>query len=607
MKGTWKVRQIGWVAGMGILFLSSVAQAAWYSDAANPDWEWSYRQRITVNPNGNRVPSPQNDFPVLVKLTDGANPVFENARPDGGDILFTKEDGTTKIPHEIEAFTNAPPMAMTAWVRIETLGVGPTTIYMYYGCQDAGDQENAAGVWDAAYRMVTHLQETSDPSMDSTAYANHAMRGGSTPPSLGVAGQIEKGAYFSGGGQWASGGGHISAQHSPSIDITGPFTVEAWIRARGFDNYLMIVDKYHNSGPYSYGFTFYLCGQSIGQPRIRMSIYGGVLGNSNLTGTARPDIQQDKWHHVVGVFDGSSITLYVNGALDSTTASAVAPASTPDNLSIGKRTNGWGGYSPFLGILDEVRISNTARSADWVETCYNNQNLPLEFVVFSPQVGKGSLFLARGANTPSYGEVWAPVDNLPLLQVTLTASSVEPVTVQRLRFISEGTGDESSGVVARLYLDTDRDGFMSPADRLLGIEAFSADDGAVEFTGFSVNLAAGGSADVLLVLGFPATVEGGSFGALIGGNADVTAVGGETGMEVDVHGAPIFGSTWLVWPPLEGKEASGVVGGEAVPALGGCAGGVRHPSGWAGWLFMGIAVLAFFVLARGRFVKARGI
>jgi hypothetical protein len=38
-----------------------------------------------------------------------------------------------------------------------------------------------------------------------------------------------------------------------------------------------------------------------------------------------------------------------------------------------------GGWGWFDGILDEVRISNSARSAFWISTEYNNQNSPATF------------------------------------------------------------------------------------------------------------------------------------------------------------------------------------------------------------------------------------
>jgi RHS repeat-associated protein len=50
---------------------------------------------------------------------------------------------------------------------------------------------------------------------------------------------------------------------------------------------------------------------------------------------------------------------------------------------------GGGGYNANA-IMDEIRISNTLRSADWIKTEYNNQNSPLTFVSFGFQESAGS-------------------------------------------------------------------------------------------------------------------------------------------------------------------------------------------------------------------------
>jgi len=39
----------------------------------------------------------------------------------------------------------------------------------------------------------------------------------------------------------------------------------------------------------------------------------------------------------------------------------------------------WGPTDPFLGTIDEVRISKTARSTEWLQTEYNNQKAPAAF------------------------------------------------------------------------------------------------------------------------------------------------------------------------------------------------------------------------------------
>ena len=80
-----------------LLGFTPEAEAAWYGAS------WTNRQKITIGsamtPN-----TDQTDFPVLIKLTDGANVLFSTAQADGDDILFTASDGTTKLSHEIEDY-----------------------------------------------------------------------------------------------------------------------------------------------------------------------------------------------------------------------------------------------------------------------------------------------------------------------------------------------------------------------------------------------------------------------------------------------------------------------------------------------------------------------
>ena len=40
---------------------------------------------------------------------------------------------------------------------------------------------------------------------------------------------------------------------------------------------------------------------------------------------------------------------------------------------------------PFLGVLDEVRVSSVARSAGWLRTQVDNQVAPAAFVVVGPE------------------------------------------------------------------------------------------------------------------------------------------------------------------------------------------------------------------------------
>ena len=51
---------------------------------------------------------------------------------------------------------------------------------------------------------------------------------------------------------------------------------------------------------------------------------------------------------------------------------------------IGKTPPGTNNWSPyfFKGMVDEVRISNIALSADWIKLCYMNQRIDDKLVIF---------------------------------------------------------------------------------------------------------------------------------------------------------------------------------------------------------------------------------
>lgn len=80
------------------------------------------------------------------------------------------------------------------------------------------------------------------------------------------------------------------------------------------------------------------------------------------SGTAAQDTN---WHHVAATYDGTTMRIYIDGVLDSSAAVSLSLPDTDQELLLGStygapRATGDQGY--FAGQLDEVRISNTARS-----------------------------------------------------------------------------------------------------------------------------------------------------------------------------------------------------------------------------------------------------
>jgi hypothetical protein len=82
--------------------------------------------------------------------------------------------------------------------------------------------------------------------------------------------------------------------------------------------------------------------------------------------------------------------MYMNGA-STTTAPALTINTNTTTLTLGDIADGNFGLN---GTLDEVRISNIARSANWITTEYNNQSAPSSFYALGAQQS-----VAHGSST----------------------------------------------------------------------------------------------------------------------------------------------------------------------------------------------------------------
>jgi|GEM_PF-6614926 len=92
-------------------------------------------------------------------------------------------------------------------------------------------------------------------------------------------------------------------------------------------------------------------------------------------------LEQGKWYFVASVYDGSKISLYVNGNLDGSTQAQLGETiNNEKEFQIGKSNTD---NSYFNGVIDEVRIYNRALSADEIQKLYMNipfNDQPLAFI-----------------------------------------------------------------------------------------------------------------------------------------------------------------------------------------------------------------------------------
>ncbi|MDD1669723.1 MAG: DUF2341 domain-containing protein, partial [Methanomicrobiales archaeon] len=248
------------------------------------------------------VSADQTNFPVLVSLSSDGD-LAADAQDDGDDLVFTDSAGT-RIPHEIESFSDSTG-ALDAWVNVPAISASTNTdIYLYYGNSGTASQQNPTGVWDSNYVGVWHLKESGTGAdyeyIDST-YNNPGQGGeglAAYVPTR-VAGKIGYGQDFSNGdGKWDL----IDLHNSSSLDVIGnQITVEAWIQP-GFDQADPgnITRGFINHKGWFNGYSFVMNNWGCSQPNC---VFFGLPGQ-NYSVTSDNVVSKNTWHHVVGTYNG---------------------------------------------------------------------------------------------------------------------------------------------------------------------------------------------------------------------------------------------------------------------------------------------------------------
>lgn len=116
---------------------------------------------------------------------------------------------------------------------------------------------------------------------------------------------------------------------------------------------------------------------------------GLVFGNgSTFEGTiSTTDLLDGAFHHVVGVWDGSRVRLYVDGIEQNVSDPLPAPAGNNRAINIGYS---WGGGSPnrfFRGGVDDLQIYSRALSASEISALYATEQTGV--APFTPSLERG--------------------------------------------------------------------------------------------------------------------------------------------------------------------------------------------------------------------------
>jgi len=343
-------------------FTTKEEPGSWY------DTDWQCRRTITIDHT--KVSGTLTDFPVLIEILDSN--LIGKTQPNGYDFVFTDAD-KVKLDHQIE-FYDSTIGHLIVWVKVSYLSSSADTIlYMYYGNPTCENQQNSTEVWDTNYKLVLHLNENTGTLYDSTINGNNGIP---YKTLQGVSGKIDGAVTFDARNRY------IDISHSDTLaGYTEGFTVSFWIKLDNTNRRQTILCKYDTSALRRGWMIEYNPADWPNNPFWFAASQDGMT-YSEWWADFVP--QADTWYYVTVVWEANIVPrFYINGVQVDTIISANFPSTISsifNNVDVPLRI-GRSVYSTrrIEASLDEITISNQARSADWILTAYNNQLDPTTF------------------------------------------------------------------------------------------------------------------------------------------------------------------------------------------------------------------------------------
>ena len=296
-------------------------------------------RKVTFN-NAN-VTTQLDDFPVLIPISGQVD--YSKVVDPRKDLRFEDPSNGATLAYEVETWT--PNGESLVWVRVPRISPfpAPAFILMHFG----RDLSNAApaSVW-STYEQVNHFAANPD---DSTSQDHDGTVMGATT----AAGFLGNAMTFNSGSDRVTFVGRVFDQWAEG-------TIEMWIRPvyAGAGDVSGEPRVLSNGGALQLG-RFYLDGT------MALVFQIDAKWSSNAQSELHPDLPFNTWTHVAWSYDGQFWRSYRNGLLaQSDTIGNRTFLAAPGPLVLGDDVSSNGARMQ----IDELRISQTRRSADWLRT-----------------------------------------------------------------------------------------------------------------------------------------------------------------------------------------------------------------------------------------------
>lgn len=216
---------------------------------------------------------------------------------------------------------------------------------------------NAVGIWDFDEGCGTSAADST--GVNSAGVISGAVWNDDTPYDNAGTGVGKYSLYFDGSNDF------VNLGSSNNLILSSGGTISAWFKMTSWNGSSWsntIVGK----GSDSWANHHYILFKEQGTNRMLFSVSDGTnyLGTS---GPRTPNLQLDKWYHIVATWDNAKKCLYLNGVQTQCVNSAIMPINSAGPVSVGRT-----GSSVYYmhGYVDDVRIYDSALSLAAIQEQY---------------------------------------------------------------------------------------------------------------------------------------------------------------------------------------------------------------------------------------------
>lgn len=313
--------------------LPTTAHAWWNTD-------WSERAKITLNTSAQGLETKEaaSGVAVAVRLHSG-NFDFTVAKEDGSDLRVMAGDDKTPLKFSVERFDSVNELAVL-WVQLPSVlpATDKNVFYVYGGNAKAaaeGGDANGSGAFDAATVIALHFSDT--PAGGDQLGAVKPQGTLLTEPS----GLLATSAKL--------GGEPIvyALSDKPVVDAGNQMTVSLWVR----------LDEVQRPTLLNWG-------------GLTLAVNNGkVVARADKAEISGGEMPVARWTQVALRLGLGKATLFVNGAQVAQGDAATPALGSSLRLGDGAR-----------GLMDEVQVSSTLRSADWIAVAAGAQGAESKLV-----------------------------------------------------------------------------------------------------------------------------------------------------------------------------------------------------------------------------------